>query len=563
MIESANPVSMPSVTKPDRSRLVFVLSLIYVGLLPLLYALRYKTVAPIYSFAGDTFYYLDIARHSLHTHGFTFDGEFMTNGFHPLWEYTLIALARIHLLNFTDGPAPLLRVYFLDLLLLALGAAIFCASATRSLNRQLLALLIASPGLLWCITGLIDSRIGATWSYLNGMESALALFCFACALYVVGKAPHKAVNLFLCSTFLGLGTLARLDDVFIALGIAAIILLQTPAALRPQVAWSVLPFPALVAAYLAYNWFALGILLPISGGTKAGIAIVQNLKWTLALFLPIVTGDGPAALLPGSAQYYGFGERSGRLLQMILPALTCAVELFVRFRNSRTARHPSLLDGMCAGVILKAAYNFFFVQAWYQGFWYYTLSLFIANLVVVLWLDRALKLLPFHSSALLPWKLLLIHAFAVLFTFNLFISKRNFDGPIQEQRLLIDSTPLARKLKELGATRILEFDDGFTSYVANLPAAAGLGLALDPESVRALYRGEFLPLIYRRGYRVLVAHGAYGTAVDNQVAALNAGRRPSLWEIHGSEFARFTLRPLGGDGSPDGMRYYELVPLTP
>ena len=39
--------------------------LVYVGGLPLLYALRYRLIAPAYLFAGDAFYYLDIARHSL------------------------------------------------------------------------------------------------------------------------------------------------------------------------------------------------------------------------------------------------------------------------------------------------------------------------------------------------------------------------------------------------------------------------------------------------------------------------------------------------------------------
>ncbi len=458
------------------SILVFLLTFLYVGGLPLLYALRFPTVAPVYFFAGDTFYYLNIARHSLHAHGFTFDGEFMTNGFHPLWEYTLVGLERLRILTLQQGPAPLLRVYFVNLLLLAVGAATFCAASRPLLRRPLLALLIVAPGPLWCVMGLLDSTLGATWSFLNGMESALALLCFAAAFFAGQHLSGRPSAILLFAALLGLGTLARLDDIFIACGMAAFAVLKVPAADRRRTLAFLFPFPLLIAAYLAYNWLSLGILLPISGGTKAGFALLQNLKWTLALFLPVITGDGPAALLPGTAQYYGFAERSGRLLQMILPAILCAFELHLHLRRPNPRPRFALVHAMAAGVILKTLYNLVFVQVWYQGFWYYTVSFAVANLILVLWLDRGLdRLLPPPPSPNRPWAYLLLHAVAVLFAFNLFISKRDAEGPVEEQHLLIDSGPLRDKLQALGANRFLEFDDGYTSYVAGLlppPASA-------------------------------------------------------------------------------------------
>ena len=104
--------------------------------------------------------------------GFSFDGSLLTNGFHPLWEYMLAALSRAGTVDFSHRAAALLPVYYLDVLLLALGAAFFAVFATRALRRPLLALLVFAPGLVWVCTGVLAQGYLSTWSYVNGMESA-------------------------------------------------------------------------------------------------------------------------------------------------------------------------------------------------------------------------------------------------------------------------------------------------------------------------------------------------------------------------------------------------------
>ena len=330
---------IPTAAPARKSLLVFVLTFLYTAALPLLYALRYHFVAPAYLFAGDAFYYLDIAHRSLGFHGFTFDGQYITNGFHPLWEYLLLLLGRLHLADFSHPAAALLPVYYTNLVLLALGAAAFCAAATRYLQHQTLALLVASPGLLWLVTALVDPSFCSTWAYLNGMESALALACFAAAFLTFRDEDLTLPRTLCVATLLGLGTLSRLDDVFIALAIAAFLLLKSTR--RKQTLLCLLPLPLLLAAYLAYNHHSLGIFLPISGGAKAGFALFKNLKWAISLFLPVLTGDGPSALSAPVA-YYGFGERGIRVLQMLLPRRTLprGASLDGTQRHTPVQRHP-------------------------------------------------------------------------------------------------------------------------------------------------------------------------------------------------------------------------------
>jgi hypothetical protein len=556
----STPHTSPA-SQANRPVLVFLLTFLYVGGLPLLYALRYKSIAPTYLFAGDAFYYFDIAHRSLGFHGFTFDGQYMTNSFHPLWEYCLLLLAKCGIVDFTSPASALLPVFFFNLLLLAVGAASFSTAATRYLQHRMLALLIAGPGLIWILTGLIDPGYCSTWAYVNGMESALALLCFAGAFLIYRETQMAAARTLGFAILLGLGTLARLDDIFIAAAMAALFLWNSPATQRTRSFLYLFPLPLMVAAYLAYNHHTLGFFLPISGGAKAGFALIKNVKWSFSLFLPVLTGDGPSALLgSGSANYYGFGERATRLVQMLLPMVLGIVELALVFRFRE--RRFNLIHAAAVGVIGKASYNLIFVEVWYQGTWYYTVSIAFANLILVLWIDRVLARLSHRTP--LPLSLA-IHALCVLFAFNVFISRRNFIGPVNKVSLLANSDPIRNKLKSLGANRFIEFDDGFISYASGVPSLAGLGLALDPEAQHAMHQGEFLTLAEKRGYRIIIADSSYATIVDDMVVALSQGGKPALAEIHPSEFTRYTIKPLGGDGTDDAMRFYEIdrIPSKP
>ena len=527
----------------------------YTLVLPAIYALRYPSVAPAYLFVGDAFYYLDIARHAVAGQGFSFDGQFVTNGFHPLWEWVLVALGRMGVVRFGSPAASLLADFWVDALVLCAAAGLLAGFATRLLRRPTLALLVVAPGLLWFATGLINTQFLATWSYLNGMESALALMFFALALWVSGAEMSGKRGLWFTS-LLGLAILARLDDALVAV---PMLLAMPVRGMRRRVLAS-LPMLGMLLAYVVYNKVTVGAMLPLSGAAKASFALNYNAKWMAALFLPVVTGDGPSALFAGPHAYYGFGERAARMAQMATPALVCAVELWM-LRRRGFPREMWVMAGAAAGVCLKALYNFLFVIAWAQGQWYYAVSVAVANVILVCWMDRALmRLAPRPVEG--RWRLvgLVTHALLVLLSFNLFISRRNADGPVSEVMLLRDPSPLKRELSRLGADRFIEYDDGFTSFVAERPALAGLGLALDASAARALREGRFFDLAYRRGYRVLVANGIYTDIVEGATRNVSGTADLRFAFLLPRELANYRLESLGGDGSEDGLRYYGLLP---
>src|SRR5262249_18434779 len=85
----------------------------------------------------------------------------------------------------------------------------------------------------WCLCRLTDLEspiegslplFGTLWSFMNGMESGLALATFAArALLFVGTAPERGRLLPACGLGLlaALLTLARLDCVFVAVAVLA------------------------------------------------------------------------------------------------------------------------------------------------------------------------------------------------------------------------------------------------------------------------------------------------------------------------------------------------------
>ena len=306
----------------------------------------------------------------------------------------------------------------------------------------------------------------------------------------------------------------------------------------------------------------LGAMLPLSGAAKASLAVSYNLRWLLALFLPVFTGDPPSVLYLVAHPFYGFGERAARMVQMLAPALVCVIELASLARRRRQRELPGellLVAGAAAGVCLKALYNFFFVLAWAQGQWYYVVSVAVANLILVLWVDQAVtrSTLSTHPGKGILW--LAANALLILLSFNIFISRRNTEGAASDLVLLRDPSPLTEELRKLGANRIIEYDDGFTNFVAQQPALAGLGLALDASAAEALREGNFLTMAYQRGYRVVVAHGAYIGGIEGARQDLQKSNDPRFAVLQQREFEKYRLEPVGGDGSSDALQYYRLV----
>lgn len=529
--------------------------------LPLwIYYRRFKLTAVSSLFAGDAFYYLTVAKRSSFQSGFSFDGIHQTNGFHPLWQWLLVFCSRIHLLNFTQPADAVLRVYLLDAALLSIATGALAWVMVRRFHLGWITVPALCPGLFWLAALPIDPGNFSAWSYCNGMESALALLCFALAALIYPQAGSARWRFVLLGAVLGLGTLARLDDGFLYAAIAlAVVMHEAGAAGRMRVAAELALFPALVFSYLLYNLRHVGVLLPLSGAAKAQFGFVENLKRTVQVFTPIVYGDVPRAFRPG-AMINVLNEVGGRELQAVLPALVC-LAFFVWTRRKPQVANQSWVRYACIGVLCKAAYTFTFVWTFEQGQWYFAVSIALANLLIALsavwwWrqidMPRAQRIFAQRCTpaALLLW---------VLLSCNSYFSTRD-RKPMRG--LTLPNPELNARVDALDTVGVIDYDDGLIAYALNKPAMGGIGLVLDREASRALHNGQLLDLAYRRGYRVVVADDFYGELLRDGLQRKASGEQSFVYNLQEREFTNYQLKPVDGAGSDDGFVLFRLIRIN-
>ncbi len=506
---------------------------------PLLaFVLRFGVAAPLSLFQADAFYYLDIARNSAGRPGFSFDGVHPTNGFHPVWLWILSFCRWCGWLHFDQPVVVLTRVFVLDVVLLSLAAGLFTLFSVRQVTFRPLTLLVASPGLLWFAVAPITPWLLSTWSYANGMESAVSLLLMAGALLCCRPERAGVWKDLGFGVLLGCAVLARLDDVFFA---AALLVwglwsLRLPA--RRLLLWTA-PVVALIGAYLAYNKLAVGVYLPLSGVAKANFAALGNLRWTGKLVVPMLTRNPPVVL--GLAPPDSFAVEAFRAFQTVVPAVIAFAELL---GTVRSRGRMGIVQALCAGVLLKAAYNFLFVNGNNQGFWYYTVSVSVANLVLVLWLDRLLRLLP---AGLLPRAQYWVPGWGVLglYSFSALYGAVSAGAPPWLYDMIRRGPELAAAIRAGGDGCVTELNDGSASYALNLPAQAALGLALDAEASRALGEGRVLPLFVQRGCSLMVTVTGYTESVEAYVQSRAWEHGGNLFPLHAREFLAYRLVPAG------------------
>ena len=345
-------------------------------------------------FAWDTFYYLAVADHSVGKPFFTFDGEFATNGFHPLWQGVLrTTFAALGLEG--NQPAQIAFVFAMSAVLVAAGAAFVALTVLRRARQPALAVLSVVPGWYYLLFAAVDSHYGATWSFVNGMESGLTmLFGGALVYLLIGREVWRqrtTVNVAAVSLLATLLTLSRLDDVFVFFPLLLAIALYPQDGERcvPHLLVAAVIPTLLIGAYLLYNLTTVGLLLPVSGMLKAqgGLALSENVAALLGTLLPPADGSWSGA--------------SVRLLQMIVPLI--AAGLWLAYRSLRPSGETErgritgevALSLFAVYVLVKGLYNFVNVRLWDQGHWYYALSILVTNLILALFLHRALRDEPF------------------------------------------------------------------------------------------------------------------------------------------------------------------------
>ena len=192
----------------------------------------------------DAYYYLVIARHIAETGASTFDGQALSNGYHPLWMVVLV------LQNLITGPS--LFITF------TLEAVLISAALLLLLRRAPVVQGFTSVGFSILFLFLLTPLV------MRGMEISLLVFCIALLVEAIEATRIRGASGLLlglaCAAVVG----ARIDAVFFV----APILLFAPVG-RGAKLRALAVMAGLGAVYGLSNLMIFGALTPISSGVKS------------------------------------------------------------------------------------------------------------------------------------------------------------------------------------------------------------------------------------------------------------------------------------------------------
>ena len=450
-------------------------------------------------FAADVFYYLTVARNLASGMGASFDGEYTTNGFHPLWQLYTALLYGFSSLAGLGEPTFLVGVFLSSLLLIVLATVLLGSCFRLALGRVPAAFPILPVGLYALSAGSLQPLYGSLWSFANGMESGVTLAAFAWALRCMVQRERDgspAIDWQLGAA-LSVLMLSRLDHAALAVCVLATY------ALRParrggsrllELAAVAGPFGLSLMLYLCFNWLSAGSLLPVSGTVKSSFpqSGIANLFYLERIIRQI-----------SAARF----DELWRMAQMLLPAVLAAFTLPWLAVLRRRERHDALtwpLAACSVFVLVLTSYNFLFVNIWHQGQWYYPVSIVqMTMLAFYLW-EKERPVADGRGSAFVAGA----SAISVLLFFGLVFHDTRYNMTYTHMYEARD------ELKEhfSGAPpKMIEYDDGIISFATGFPAMSGLGFAVDREAVPWVRNGRVLWLAYKRGFDHIVSLNYFGT----------------------------------------------------
>ncbi|MCX7620401.1 MAG: hypothetical protein N2037_06100 [Acidimicrobiales bacterium] len=237
--------------------------------------------APFALTFDDAWYYFGIARNIAAGHGSTFDQLNPTNGYHPLWMWLCVLGYTFGLDRLSDlGAARAL----LAVQAVAWGVSLVLVARAVALSVRDWPRVRRSPGAppgaaVWTVTSsliLITANPFVVKVFVNGMESGVAIVCYAALLYAAvrwqgGFVDGRLTRQFTVGLLLALTFLARTDAVFFIACFAIWCFAERLSSGKGSWVGIITLFapPAVVASgYLLYNKSAFGTWVQISGLVK-------------------------------------------------------------------------------------------------------------------------------------------------------------------------------------------------------------------------------------------------------------------------------------------------------
>jgi hypothetical protein len=445
----------------------------------------------------DAYYYMVIARHIAASGVSTFDGQSLTNGYHPLW------LALLVLQDLSLGPSiPVTLTMAAALIAGGLYGFLRCAPA--------------APPILMVVLSLVTVALGVHFA-LGGMESALFVFCLGLLVNALLWARRRSVWR---AGVLGLAAAvcagARIDSaVFVVPA-----LLMAPLSRQTRVL-ALMVVALLGGAYVVINLAAFHMAMPVSSTVKSLGGLQLNLRALGQL------GLGPTPR-PFSLQ---FGCTVVALLgSLIILPLSRPGSL------GRTLAWASALGG---GVFLG---RLFFLSSWMVWPWYDFALFFPLLAAYYAGADRLARswLLTGKAAAVAGVALYAVSAGLAL---GVQMQRRtnHFD--------FINHLAIQRYAPLLGGARIAMGDRAGSLAWAYPGSVLQLeGLVNDKGYLAAISRpGDLRPLLCARGVRYLLDYQNDLGAYDHlRVPAM----RPFLTQFQGPEIEVWRTDEVGHVSDP-------------
>ena len=469
------------------------------------------------SLTGDSYHYLAIARKAVISHIYTYDGVHVTNGFHPLWEYTIRGMFTVLHLQSHEGQA--VAVMFAALAATTLGVFLASAAVIRMTNQYFLGLLLV-PGLYYLGVG-VQVRNLWIWAALDGMESAFSILFggvfFLVLSYYVGVSARREFDVTRVYRALGMVLpfliMSRLDDVFLLPAFLLTLIFFEKSAIKRISAglWIAAPSTIVILCYLVYNKATVGAAMPLSGGTKSGFVAFLSAYLTAAVhFPPILDLKNYLARTPSNGEE--IFANSFRMVEVFYPMLAAGFGGLAIWKYRRKQPSSSVLLAICLYIVFKCGYNFLNVHPWHQADWYYafiTLCLSVLGALALQGSWQQLGKVPVAKCGIAT-----VYVLLMLLTASQYYAWIVYQSPKEPSNQLWQrKDELRQELLAHGVTGLINVDDGITAFLLDFPDLHGFAFATDVQAQRAHRDGRMLSLAYSRNINTIVGFG-YMTA-DN------------------------------------------------
>lgn len=436
------------------------------------------TALAVWFVPDDSFYYFKISQHVATGVGSTFDGEHLTNGYHPLW--MLIVAGSMALFGGLGEMAPVHAALILSaildtatlVLVYAIARKIFAHPAPRIAVLILVALSPVQIG--WAVNGLETSLAGL-------LAVTLAAFPI---FYGAGRWPLR--RLVIWGVLGGLMILARTDYGLYPFLLSLWYLWRNRTEFLRTALALALPAILVVLPWVLWSWSAVGT--PVQ---ESGLALTHTNR-ELFSYKPREVGT----LILWSAYQFLLAlkmaiEQTGVAALTIATALVVAVRVALRRSYIAQIRASVTSDtAQVAWVLVAASFLLIVVHGalrWTPRDWYFIAPAILMTFLMVAGLRSLLESAPRRTLAMLG---VIVAALFILTAVEIYPKHPAARDMVATAYWLRDNTP--------ADARIAAFNSGIYGYLSQRYVLNSDGL-VSHDTFRAIRNRELLAFWQRTG----------------------------------------------------------------